>query len=63
MDHTLSKSREAEGKLTHSKKALDDFEKKLKEALFHLAEVEKGAKTSKLPWQGLKNKPRSCESP
>ena len=30
MDHTLSKSREIEGKLTHSEKALVDFENKLK---------------------------------
>ena len=30
VDHTLSKSREAEGKLTHSEKTLGDFENKLK---------------------------------
>ena len=30
VDHTLSKSRETEGKLTHYKKALVDFENKLK---------------------------------
>ena len=30
VDHTLSKSCEAEGKLTHSEKTLVDFENKLK---------------------------------
>ena len=34
VDHALSKSREAEGKLTYFEKALADYEKKLKEALF-----------------------------
>ena len=46
--HTLSKSREAEGKLTNSEKTLVDFENKLKQAIFHLAEVEKGCKNAKV---------------
>ena len=54
VDHTLSKSHESEGKLTHSEKALADFEKKLKEALFHLAEVEKGRKNAVAALAGLK---------
>ena len=53
VDHTLSKSRETEGKLTHYKKALVDFENKLKQAIFHLAEVEKGCKNAKAALAGL----------
>ena len=44
VDHALSKSWEVEGKLTQSKKALADVEKRLKDTHFHLVEVEKGRK-------------------
>jgi len=53
VDHTLSKSHEEEGKLNHSEKALANSEKMLKEALFHLAKVEKGCKNAKATLVGL----------
>ena len=39
VDHTLSKSREGEGKLTQFEKALAEVEKRQKDTLFHLVEV------------------------
>ena len=46
MDHTLSQAHEAEGKLDLAEKAHVDFKKKLKDALFHLAEVKKSRKNA-----------------
>lgn len=53
VDHTLSKSREAEGKLAQSEKALADAEKKYKYSLFHLAEAEKGHKNVEVALEGF----------
>ena len=41
VDHALGQARKAEGKLETAENTHVDFEKRLKEALFHLAEVEK----------------------
>jgi len=41
VDHTLSKTREAKTKLEQSEMAHADSERRHKEALVHLAEVEK----------------------
>lgn len=46
MDHVLGQAREAEGKLDSVEKAHVDSEKKLKDALFHLAEVKKSCKNA-----------------
>lgn len=41
MDHSLDEACETEGKLEMAEKAHADLEKRLKDALFHLAEVDK----------------------
>ena len=46
MDHALGQAREAEGKLDSVEKAHVNSEKKLKDALFHLAEVKKSCKNA-----------------
>lgn len=53
MDHALSKTCEAEGKLEQSEKALVDSKKRLKETLFHLSEVEKGRKNAESALAGF----------
>ena len=53
VDHALSKSWEAKGKLTQSEKAIADAEKKLKDTFFHLAEVEKGRKNAEAAQAGF----------
>lgn len=54
VDHALSKSREAKGKLVQSDKALVDSKKKYKDSPFHLAKAEKGRKNSKAAPAGFK---------
>ena len=54
VDHALSKSREAKGKLVQSNKALVDSKKKYKDSPFHLAKAEKGHKNSKAAPAGFK---------
>ena len=49
----LSKSWEVEGKLTQLEKAPADAEKRLKDTLFHLAEVEKGRKNAEATLVGF----------
>lgn len=44
MDHTLGQANEVEGKIEAAEKAHAEFEKKLKDTLFHLVEVEKSRK-------------------
>ena len=59
VDHTLSKTRKAETKLEQSEKAHADSERRHKEALVHLAEVEKVRKNTKSTLVGFaRNKPR-----
>ena len=53
MDHALSRSRDAKGKLAHSEKAQAKAEKKYKESLFHLAKVEKGHKNAEVTLAGF----------
>ena len=53
VDHALSKFCEAEGKFTHSEKALVKVEKKHKETFFHLVEVEKGRNNTKATLAGF----------
>ena len=53
MDHALSRSRDAKGKLAHSEKAQAKAEKKYKESLFHLAKVEKGHKNAEVALAGF----------
>lgn len=62
VNHTFSKSREAKSKLAHSDKALAEIKRNYKDSLFHLTEAERGRKSAKLPWEGLKSKPRRCGS-
>ena len=47
VDHALGQARKAEGKLEMAENSHVDFEKRLKDALFHLAEVEKSRKNAK----------------
>ena len=47
MNHALGQARKAEGKLEMAENSHVDFEKRLKDALFHLAEVEKSRKNAK----------------
>ena len=59
VDHALSKTCEAETKLEQSKKAHANFERRHKEALVHLAEVEKVRKNVESTLVGFaRNKPR-----
>ena len=44
VDHALGQACEAEGKLKEAKKAYAETKKRLKDTLFHLAEVEKSRK-------------------
>lgn len=53
VDHALSKTREAKNKLELSEKAYADLKKRLKDTLFHLAEVEKACKNAKLALVGF----------
>lgn len=46
VDHALGQALENEGKLETTEKAHSDFEKRLKDTLFHLAEVEKSRKNA-----------------
>ena len=46
VDHALGQARETKGKLETAEKAHSNFEKRLKDALFHLAEVEKSRKNA-----------------
>ena len=50
VDHALSKSRDAKGKLAHSEKAQAEAKKKYKESLFTWLRSKKGAKMLRLPW-------------
>lgn len=50
VDHALSKSQDAKGKLAHSEKAQAEAKKKYKESLFTWLTSKKGAKTLRLPW-------------
>ena len=47
MDHALGQAREAGGKLEATKKAYVETKNRLKDILFHLAEVEKSRKNAK----------------
>lgn len=53
MDHALSKSREAEGKLAQFEKALAKVEKKYKDSLFHLADIKKRRKNAEATLGGF----------
>lgn len=46
VDHAFSKSQEAENKLVALDRALAKVEKRYKDSLFHLAEVERGRKNA-----------------
>lgn len=50
----MGQAREAEGKLESAEKAYADSEKRLKDALFHLAEVEKSCKNAESALAGFK---------
>ena len=52
----MGQARKAEGKLESAKKAYADSEKRLKDALFHLAEWKNHAKMLSLPWLALRNR-------
>ena len=53
VDHTLSKSREGEGKLTQFEKALAEVEKRQKDTLFRLVGVQKGRKNAEVALAGF----------
>lgn len=53
VDHALSKSREVEGKLAQSEKALADAEKKYKYSLFHLAKAKRVCKNVEVALEGF----------
>ena len=49
----MGQAREAKGKLKSAKKAYADFEKRLKDALFHVAKVEKSRKNAESALAGF----------
>ena len=53
VDHALGQAREAKGKLKLAKKAYADSEKRLKDALFHVAKVEKSRKNAESALAGF----------
>ena len=55
VDHALGQAHVAKGKLETAEKAHADSEKRLKDALFHLAEVRNLERMLNLPWPVMKN--------
>lgn len=53
VDHALSKSQEAEGKLAQSQKAQIDAKKKYNDSFFHLVEAERGYKNVEAALMGF----------
>lgn len=62
VDHALSKTREAKKKkLELSEKAHTNTEKRLKDTLFHLADVEKVRKNAKLALTGFERQAEEAQ--
>ena len=55
VDHTLGQARVAKGKLETAEKSHVDSEKRLKDALFHLAKVRNLERMLNLPWPVMRN--------
>ena len=55
MDHTLGQACVAKGKLETAEKSHVDSEKRLKNALFHLAKVRNLERMLNLPWPVMRN--------
>ena len=53
VNHALGQAREVEGKLQSAEKAHAESEKRLKDTLFHLAEVEKSRKNTECAFAGF----------